>query len=65
MADPTLKATLEAFNRDVISQRFDAHEVFVDRKRGYSTDNPPRIPRPTQVPLHRHTVALNSRVLSE
>lgn len=33
--------------------------------RWYSTDNPPRVPRPTHVQLQRHTVTLNSCMLSE
>ncbi|SFA91603.1 ATP-grasp domain-containing protein [Pseudomonas sp. NFIX10] len=66
VADPTLKATLEAFNRDVIAalnfrNGSTHHEVFVDRKRGYPVflEIAARVPGGIGVPYHEKNSDIN------
>ncbi|WP_287814132.1 ATP-grasp domain-containing protein, partial [Pseudomonas sp.] len=66
VADPVLKATLEAFNRDVIAalnfrNGSTHHEVFVDRRRGYPVflEIAARVPGGIGVPYHEKNSDIN------
>ncbi|WP_277963215.1 ATP-grasp domain-containing protein [Pseudomonas sp. RIT-To-2] len=66
VADPALRATLEAFNRDVIAalnfrNGSTHHEVFVDRRRGYPVflEIAARVPGGIGVPYHEKNSDIN------